>query len=59
EGASLYEITVMLAVWLLPLFNPPRATPLGLMTPILIALFIAIAMAGARVRSPAGAVAAA
>lgn len=59
EGAPLYEITAMLAVWLLPLFNPPRATPLGLMTPILIALFIAIAMAGARLRSPAGAVAAA
>jgi alpha-1,2-mannosyltransferase len=59
EGAPLYEITVMLAVWLLPLFNPPRATPLGLMTPLLVALLIAIAMAGARVRSPAGATAAA
>ena len=59
EGAPLYEITVMLAVWLLPLFNPPRAIPLGLLTPIMIASFIAIAMAGARVRSPAGATAAA
>jgi hypothetical protein len=58
EGAPLYEITLMLAVWLVPLFNPPRATPLGLMTPVLVALFIAVAMAGARVRSPAGAVAA-
>ena len=59
EGAPLYEITLMLSVWLLPLFNPPRATPLGLMTPVLVALLIAIAMAGARVRSPASAAAAA
>src|SRR5713101_6513502 len=59
EGAPLYEITLMLSVWLLPLFNPPRATPLGLMTPLLVALFIAIAMAGARMRSPASAAAAA
>ena len=59
EGAPLYEITLMLSVWLLPLFNPPRATPLGLMTPVLVALLIAIAMAGARMRSPASAAAAA
>ena len=59
EGAPLYEITVMLAVWLLPLINPPRATPLGLMTPLLVASFIVIAVAGTRVRSPASAAAAA
>ncbi len=49
----------MLAVWLLPLINPPRATPLGLMTPLLVASFIVIAVAGTRVRSPASAAAAA
>jgi alpha-1,2-mannosyltransferase len=57
DGAPLYEITLMLAIWLLPLFNPPRATPVGLMTPVLVALFIALTMAGQRARSPASAAA--
>jgi hypothetical protein len=53
DGAPLYEITLMLAIWLLPLFNPPRATPVGLMTPVLVALFIVLTMAGQRVRASA------
>jgi alpha-1,2-mannosyltransferase len=59
EGAALYQLTAMLAVWLIPLINPPRATPLGLLTPLLTVLFIACAMSGARVKSPADAIAAA
>jgi alpha-1,2-mannosyltransferase len=48
DGARLYVIALMLAAWLLPLFNPPRATPVGLMTPLIVAAVIAVAMAGLR-----------
>jgi hypothetical protein len=47
DGAALYAIVVMLAAWLLPLF-PPRARPVGLMTPLIVAALIAIAMTGLR-----------
>ncbi|HEX6840050.1 MAG TPA: glycosyltransferase family 87 protein [Stellaceae bacterium] len=59
EGAPLYQITAMLAVWLVPLFNPPRATPVGLMTPLFIAALLAVAMTGLRRPAPQGAAAAA
>jgi alpha-1,2-mannosyltransferase len=41
---------VILAAWLLPLINPPRATPLGLATPVIVALVMIAAMAGAGAR---------
>lgn len=59
DGAALYAITVMLAAWLLPLFNPPRATPFGFMTPLIVAALMAVAMTGLRRPAPHGAAAAA
>ena len=59
DGAALYAITLLLAAWLLPLFNPPRATPCGLMTPLIVAAVIAMAMTGLRRPAPRGAAAAA
>ena len=55
DGAALYAITLMLAAWLLPLFKPPRATAFGLMTPLIVAALIAIAMVGLRRPAPHGA----
>jgi hypothetical protein len=49
----------MLAAWLVPLFNPPRATTVGLMTPLIVAALIAVAMTGLRRPAPHGATAAA
>ncbi|HEX7968028.1 MAG TPA: glycosyltransferase family 87 protein [Stellaceae bacterium] len=58
EGAPLYLVTLMLAGWLLPLINPPRATPLGLLTPLIVTSFILCAMSGTPARSSMRAVAA-
>jgi hypothetical protein len=38
------EIVVMACVWLIPLANPPRATPVGLLTPLLVCALIVCAM---------------
>jgi alpha-1,2-mannosyltransferase len=43
---------VILAAWLLPLINPPRATPLGLATPLIVALMMVSAIAGVRAKAP-------
>ncbi|HEY2132319.1 MAG TPA: hypothetical protein VGH36_04985 [Acetobacteraceae bacterium] len=45
-------VTVALAVWLAPLFNPPRAVPVGFATPFVFILFMVYA---ARLRQPGGA----
>ena len=49
EGYRPLHMALPLAVWLLPLFNPPRAVPLGLLTPILIFAFVLFLMGAAGV----------
>jgi alpha-1,2-mannosyltransferase len=54
----LSHLALLLGVWLIPLVNPPRAIPLGLLTPVLVCAFIAYAMAAGRTeRRPGGAAA--
>jgi alpha-1,2-mannosyltransferase len=48
EPLPLLEGVVILAAWLLPLVNPPRATPVGLATPLVLASVAVVAIAGAR-----------
>ena len=38
------EVTVLACLWLIPLANPPRATPVGLLTPLLVAGLMGYAM---------------
>lgn len=58
EGAPFYFVSLILAGWLLPLINPPRATPLGLLTPPVVAAVILHAMSRATAMSPVRTVAA-
>jgi hypothetical protein len=52
DGAGLYKITVMLAAWRLPLFNPPRSMPFGLMTPLILVALVAITITDLRRTAP-------
>ena len=47
EGFRPGEPVVLLALWLAPLFNPPRVSPVGFLTPLLICALIAYAFLGA------------
>jgi alpha-1,2-mannosyltransferase len=51
EPLPVVEAIVLCAAWLLPLINPPRAMPLGVATPLVVALIIASAMKSARARA--------
>jgi len=42
--ASLAAWTAALAIWLAPVFNPPMASPVGRLTPLLILAFIIVTM---------------
>ena len=54
EGFRAGEAVVIFLAWASPLANPPSIVPLGLATPLLIALFIAMVMHRARAwRAPA------
>ena len=46
------HLMLPLAVWLLPLFNPPRAVMLGLATPVLIFAFVLFLMQQSQVLRP-------
>ena len=56
---SLAKWTLALALWLAPLYNPPLASPVGRLTPLLILGFVATALAAsggparARIAAPA------
>lgn len=41
-GAAMWKWTLALALWLIPLFNPPAISPLGRLTPILIVAFMVL-----------------
>ncbi len=56
EGWPFAAAIVMLAVWLVPPFSEPLSSPVMVLTPVLIALFVALAIAGMRPRPDAGVV---
>ena len=47
DAAPLAAWTLALALWLVPLVNPPLVSPIGRLTPLLILGFIAMILAGA------------
>lgn len=51
--AAMWEWTLALALWLIPLFNPPIISPVGRLTPLLILGFVAAIFAAPRNRSEA------
>ena len=48
EGFRAGELVILVLVWMVQLFNPPGAFPIGLITPALTILLIAYTMVRAR-----------
>ena len=44
DGVRSGEAVLLLLLWLAPLLNPPRAFPIGVLTPLLILGFVAVAL---------------